>query len=330
MTLGVAGSGDAAIAAEISRRYGMDHEVHDLANVDGLTAEEAWHLCVEASVRLDAMSDPVALAVLGVGELSFGQGVRISGLGGEIARGFYYVGRVADRPYTRRDAARLASWRMFVNEAVEPGLLTADFSAWARDAAEGEVYEAMRAGGDEWFRATDELYLRHRMQRWAGATDTAVSSQRVVINPMLDPEFLDIAARLSPRDKAESHFLASLQGELDADLARIPLDGRPTPAAYADPSIWQPVVNTFSTGKRLVRKAVQRLRRGNRAPAGGPILAAKVVEYWRSHPGTVAGLADLSFVSEEWVSAVLEGRIAPRPSSVAFVTNLVVAVGSDP
>lgn len=329
MTLGIPGSGDAAIAAQISHRYGIDHEVHGLASVDGLTPEESWHLCVDAAVRLDAMSDPVALAALGVGERAFGQGVRISGLGGEVARGFYYVGRVADRAYTRKDAARLASWRMFVNEAVEPGLLTDQFAAWARSTAEGEVYEAMRAGGDEWFRATDELYLRHRMQRWAGATDTAVSSQRVVINPMLDAEFLDIAARLAPRDKAASRFLASLQVELDADLARIPLDGRPTPAAYADPPTWQPVLNTLSTGKRLARKALQRLRRGNRAPAGGTILSAKVVEHWRSHPGTVAALADLPFVSAEWVSAVLEGRISPRPSSVAFVTNLVVATGSD-
>ena len=89
------------------------------------------------------------------------------------------------------------------------------------------------------------------------------------------------------------------------------------------------MLNTLSTGKRLARKALQRLRRGNRAPAGGTILSAKVVEHWRSHPGTVAALAELSFVSQDWVSGMLEGRITPRPSSVAFVTNLVVATGTD-
>ena len=60
-----------------------------------------------------------------------------------MARGFYYVGRVRDRPYTRADAEQLAAWRMFVNEAVEPGLLTEDFSAWAREAANAEVYAAL-------------------------------------------------------------------------------------------------------------------------------------------------------------------------------------------
>ena len=98
------------------------------------------------SVRLDAMADPVALAAQRIAERAFDQGVRISGLGGEIARGFYYVGKVKDRSYTRADAEQLASWRMFVNEAVEPGLLTAEFSAWARDVANEQVYEALRRG----------------------------------------------------------------------------------------------------------------------------------------------------------------------------------------
>lgn len=325
MTLHVPGGSDAAIARDISARYGIDHEVKDLASLDDVTGEDAWRLCTDAAVRLDAMSDPVGLAALGVGERSFAQGVRISGLGGEVARGFYYVGRVDDRPYTPKDAARLAAWRMFVNEAVEPGLLTDEFTRSARETAEREVYEALRAGGEEWFRATDELYLRHRMQRWAGATDTAVSGQRTVINPMLDPAFLEISRRLRPQDKADSRFLASLQMALDPDLGRIPLDGRPAPSAYAAHSSWWSIVHTVSTGRRLARKAVQRLRHGNRAPAGGAVLAEKVVQHWRANPAIVAPLASLDFVRPEWVVAMLESNVEPRPSSVAFVTNLIVA-----
>jgi len=329
MTLEVPGSGDVAIARDISERYGIDHDVRGLASVGELTDEEAWHLCATAARRLDGMSDPVALAALGIGEREFEQGVRISGLGGEVARGFYYVGHVSDRPYGKRDAARLAGWRMFVNDAVEPGLLTDEFSAWSRERAEREVYEALREGGDEWFRATDALYLRHRMQRWAGITDIAVSAQRTVINPMLDAEFLDIATRLRPQDKAGSRYLAALQLALDPELARMPLEGRPAPAVYAHPPAWQPVLQAVSTGRRLTRKAVQRLRRGNRPPAGGTILAAKVVEFWRDRPETVSPVAALPFVSQEWMSGMLERRFEPRPSSVAFLTNLVIASAGD-
>lgn len=327
MTLSVPGSGDVAIAAEITAHYGMDHEVRGLADLGGLEPQEAWELCRSAALRLDGMSDPVALAALGVAERGFQQGVRISGLGGEVARGFYYVGRVRDRGYTRKDAEQLAAWRMFANEAVEPGLLTDDFSAWAREAANGEVYAALRRGGDEWFRATDSLYLCDRMQRWAGATDTAVAYQRVVVNPMLDHDFLRICSRLTPEDKAHARFLAALQMELDPELGRRPLDGRASPAAYAHPSPWHPVTQTLRTGRRLARKALQRVQRGNRPPAGGDVLARRVVEWWRQDPDALAALRATDFVKEQWLEEMLSGGVEPRPSSVGFLTNVVVAAG---
>jgi asparagine synthase (glutamine-hydrolysing) len=269
------------------------------------------------------------LAALTVAESAFEQGVRISGLGGEVARGFYYVGSVHDRAYTRRDVEQLAAWRMFANETIETELLDPEFARWARAAADDAVFEAISAGGPEWFRATDELYLRHRMQRWAGVTDTAVAYQRIVINPMLDEDFLGIAARLTPQDKAHSRFLASLQMELDPELGRIPLEGRPAPVDYARPSAASSVRRTATTARKAARKVAQRLRGGTRAPAGGEVIAAKVVAHWRQHPEELGPLADIPFLSGAWISEMLEGGRDPRPSSVAFVTDLIAASGPD-
>jgi len=325
MTLDVPGAGDVAVATALATRYGIRHDVHGMADLDAVTPSEAWMLACADSVRLDAMADPVALAAQRIAERAFDQGVRLSGLGGEVARGFYYVGRVEDRRYTRKDAEQLASWRMFVNDAVEGGVLTDEFAAWSRDAATEAVYSALRSGGDEWFRATDALYLGHRMQRWAGATDIAVADQRHVINPMLDHEFLGIAARVRPQDKAHARFLARLQMELDPELGAIPLDGRPAPSAYANPGMWRPGLDAMRTGTRWARKAMQRVQRGNRPPAGGTVLAAKVVEHWRDEPGLLEPLATLEFLEQDWIDGVLTGRVEPRPSSVAFLTNLVVA-----
>lgn len=325
MTLGVPGSRDVVIASQICARYGLQHSVHGLADLADLEPAEAWELCRTAATRLDGMSDPVALAALGVAERNFAQGVRISGLGGEVARGFYYVGRVHPRKYTRKDAEQLAAWRMFVNEAVEPGLLTDDFSAWTRDIANAEVYAALRAGSDEWFRATDVLYLDHRMQRWAGATDAAVGYQRLVVNPMLDHDFLRICARLRPVDKAQFRFLAALQMEIDPELGRRPLEGRPSPSTYAQRAPWYPVAQSLRTGKRFASKASQRLRRGNRPPAGGDVVAHKVVEWWRSHPDVLETLASLDFLRHDWIDDLLADRRQARPSTVGFLTNLVVA-----
>lgn len=325
MTLGVPGSGDVTVARQLAERYGLRHDVHGLAALDGLSAADAWRLTSEAAIRLDGMSDPIALAALTVAESNFDQGVRISGLGGEVARGFYYVGTVHERPVIRKAAEQLAAWRMFVNEAVEPGLLQAEFAEWARRIADDEVATALAAGGLEWFRATDDLYLRHRMQRWAGVTDTAVGFQRTVVNPMLDQQFLDLASRLSPADKANSRFLARLQMELDPELGRIPLEGRAAPVAAAYPNAWRSVTRTLATGRRLARKAAQRIRQGNRPPAGGVVLAEKVVEYWREHPELLASSTLAPFIRQDWIDQVLDERLSPRPSSVAFLTDLIVA-----
>lgn len=328
LTLAVPGSADVTVAGDLAARFGMEHEVRPLARLDGLEPAEAWQEVREAARALDGMADPVAFAALAVTERGTSAPVRISGLGGEVARGFYYVGTVRDRPYTRRDSERLAAWRMFANESVEPGMLHSDFGAWARERAVDEVDRALRGGGAEWYRATDELYLRHRMQRWAGATDTAADYERILINPMLDARFLDIAARLAPRDKARSRFLGMLQMALDPELARVPLEGRLAPRAYAEPTLGTTFSHSMGRASGLARKAMQRLNRANRAPAGGDVLAALVVAHWREHPEIVAPLARGTFVREGWIADVLSGVIDPRPSSVALAANLLVAAGA--
>jgi asparagine synthase (glutamine-hydrolysing) len=329
MTLGAPESGDVFVASRLAERYGLRHEVHGFSTLEGLGSAEAWELARKAAMRLDGMADPIALAALDTAEAGFDQGVRISGLGGEVARGFYYVGMVRERAFTSKDAQRLAAWRMFANEAVEPDLLNPEFSTWARAAADREVTAVMAAAGDEWFHATDELYLRHRMQRWAGLTDTAVGNRRIVINPMLCQQFLSIASRLPPAGKAHSQFLARLQMELDPELGRIPLEGRSAPAAAAHPGPWRSAAAAFGTARRLSRKVTQRVRRQNRPPAGGYTLAHKVVEHWREHPELLSGAGLGTFVQPQWIDGVLAGAIDPRPSSVAFLVNLIVATRDD-
>lgn len=328
ITVGAESDGDVIIAREIAARFQLRHEVRGFSDMSSIDPESAWRRVLDAAMRLDAHSDPVALASLAFAEEHFEQGVRISGAGGEVARGFYYLGRVRDRAFDGKDAKQLAAWRMFANEAVEPGMLREDFAAWGRGAAEEAVFESLLAGGQEWFRATDELYLGNRVQRWAGTNDTAVQDRRIILNPLLDEEFLGIVSRLAPRDKAGSRFFALLQMELDPELGRIALDGRPAPVAYAHPNARNAVRRAGSMGMKVAHKLQQRLRRGNKPVAGSGILASRIAEHWRSHPSLLGDASQLdAFVRPSWTAGVLAGEISPRPSSVALVTNLVLAGG---
>ncbi|SDD56318.1 hypothetical protein [Nocardioides lianchengensis] len=325
LTLGVPGSPDVAIAADLARRGGMRHEVLDLAGLDDLDPATAWALTVAAADALELAADPVARAALDVAETRAEPGPRLSGLGGEVARGFYYLGLGTTSPVTARRAHRLARWRMYANEAVAPDVLAPGFAAWAAEFALDEVHRVLAADGEPWFAATDRLYLDERMQRWAGATETAVCQRRAVANPMLDDRFVAAVSALSPAAKRSSRFLGRLSVALDPELADLPLDGRPPPRRYAEPGWTAVPARARTTGAVAVRKAGQRLAGGRRAPAGGDTLASRVTSYWRYRPELLDPVRATGLLREEWLDRVVRGEVAPDPASTALVVNLTLA-----
>jgi asparagine synthase (glutamine-hydrolysing) len=326
VTLGVAGDPDVDIAAELAARFGMRHELLSLSGLDELDPATAYELCLEAARRLDYSADPLAHAALSYAESRSEPGPRISGLGGEVARGFYYLGLPTRAPVTPRRAQRLAHWRMFVNEGVPVEALSPSFGHWSRDFATREVVRVLSESGRPWMAATDHLYLHHRMQRWGGVTETAVCLDREVVNPMLDDRFISIATALAPLDKRNSRFLSRLQLELDAELGSVPLDGRPPPAAYAHRSLRNSAQQTATTLHKARRKVAQRLRGQNRPPAGGEIRAAKVVAHWRENPTLLAPLEGLEVFQEAWLEALVRGEDGPPSSAVALMVNLLGAL----
>ena len=325
MTLDSGGSSDARIASQISARYGMPHQIVSLDAVRNLSPEEAHAACLEAARRLSCMADPVAFVALQMAEARVDQGPRLSGLGGEVARGFYYMPGQGDGPITAARVDRLTAWRMFANESVSAQALTPGFLDWAYDFAKAEVRRLLQVTGLPWRAATDRFYLQQRMQRWAGVTDTAVCSERLIVNPMLHPRFLELAEGLKPEHKAGARFLAQLQVELDEELAKLPLEGRPAPVTYAADGTLNRLRIAASTADKFAGKVAQRLRRERRSPAGGESIAQGVVQHWRMHPTALGALADNDILRAEWIDAVLSDSIDPDPGSVALLVNLLAA-----
>lgn len=322
ITLSVPGSEDVDIATAICARVGARHRVEALASLHALTPEAAYAECAEASARLEGMADPIALAALTAAERRLDQGHRISGLGGEVARGFYYLGRPRDSAVTRARVARLTAWRMFANEAIDPAALVPSLREGAQDRAVGRIHALMAATGKDWLAATDDFYLDQRMQRWAGITETAVCLDRSVVNPMLDDRFIAVAQGMDPESKRRSLFLARLQMALDPDLGRMPLDGRPPPEAYAHPGLANRARSVWTLAGKAARKAGQRIGHSTRPPAGGAVLAGKVVEQWRRRPDLLDTVREHEVLDERWLDRVVDGHLDPGPSSVAFVLNV--------
>lgn len=326
LTLDTPGSRDAEVAAALAARYGLVHTVKRIGGAAALPAAEWFErVYAQASVH-DCMADPVARAGTAWAEESFEQGHRLSGLGGELGRGFYYTGWVHPTPVTRRRAEQLARWRMFTNEPVEPASLAAGHRERALPLGLDLAHAALVAGGPEWYTATDELYYRHRMQRWGGLGESAVSFERTLVNPMLDHRFRAIVRGLAPSDKHNSRFLGRLQVALDGELADLPLDNRPPPRVYATPGPVSFARQQATRAARLAGKVRQRLAGAHRPPPGGAVIAGKLAEHLAANPSMLDPVRGLGIFDEAWLDGVAAGTVRPAPSSFALLTNVLVAV----
>jgi asparagine synthase (glutamine-hydrolysing) len=328
LTLGAATDPDVIIAGRLARRYGMMHEVRQL-NQDGLpTPAEAHVLSLEAARALECLASPMALAPLLRVEAALEQGHRLSGLGGEVARGFYYAGQPAGAETSPRLVERLARWRVFSNEAVEEPALDAAFLAGAADRTLATM-AALFAPGD-WLRATDDFYLYHRMHRWAGAHGSVAAVRRFTVNPMFDRRFIELALAVAPADKRDSLLLGRLMNRLDPALAQIPLDSGLVPARLGTRDAATRLAIAGVTARKVVRKVRQRLVHGRRPQLGAAEMAELVVAHWRAEPAACQSLYEVKALNRTWLDGLLSGAHPAAPTTVAFLVNLLAAVPAEP
>ena len=328
MTLDVPGSQDAAIAGQLACRFGMDHEVISFAGLEQLGPDQAWELCTEAARRVECSADPLAAAAVRWAESGLMQGPRLAGLGGEVARGFYYVGSTRPQPITRRRCEQLARWRLMPNGSVPVAHLDGDFARHALATVIDDVFTFTTAAAEAWWPATDEFYLGQRMYRWAGALASSTAYDRPVTNPMLERRFLDIARSLPPHEKKNMKYLSRLVRELDGDLAAVPLDGRPAPASFAEPGLRTIAASGLGTGRKVWGKVQQRLHGERRPPVGGAVLASRCLEHLRGAPEVLTRIGALGVMDERYLDAVAAGSAEADPATTSLMVVLAVATES--
>jgi asparagine synthase (glutamine-hydrolysing) len=323
LTLGGDADPDVVIAGQLARRYGIQHEVHALDEFAPGIAAEAHAVSLRAARALEYQASPMALAPLLLVEAHLEQGHRLSGLGGEVARGFYYPGQPARAETSLALVERLARWRICSNEAVEAVALDSSFAAAARDQTMSSLAELFPPG--DWLRATDSFYLYHRMHRWAGVHGTVAAVRRHAVNPMFDRRFIELALAVAPADKRDSVLLGRLMSRLDPELARIPLDSGLVPARIGTRDMSSRVAVATLTARKAARKVRQRLAHGRRPQLGAAGMAELVLAHWRAEPSACRPLYDVPILDRSWLDGLTTGAHTAPATTVAFLVNLLAA-----
>jgi asparagine synthase (glutamine-hydrolysing) len=324
LTLGDGHNPDVMIAARLSARCGMRHQVYDLDAQQWPTPKEAQEQALTAARALECLASPLALAPLLLVEAQLDQGHRLSGLGGEVARGFYYTGQPTGATTSPHLVERLARWRLFSNEAIAEEAVKPEFFAAAQESTLATLKGLFPPG--DWLRATDEFYLLHRMFRWAGVHGTVAAVRRHFINPMFDRRFIELALAVAPHDKRDSLLLGRLMTRLDPELARIPLDSGLVPARLATRSAVTRLAVHAVTARKIARKLRQRVTGARKPQFGAAHSADLVLAHWRAEPKACAALYDFPFLRPEWLDGLLAGAKTAEATTVAFLLNLLVAV----
>lgn len=323
LTLGDERSVDVAIAANLCDRYRMIHEVHRVDQQAWPSPAGVHELTLRSAQALECHASPIALAPVLLAESEISQGYRLSGLGGEVARGFYYAGQPANAMTSRALVRRLAEWRLFINEAVEPDALNAEFLKTARHNTT-ELLISLFPNG-EWLRATDEFYLYQRMRRWAGTHGTVATMLRASTNMMFDRRFVELALAVSPLQKRDSILLGRLMSRLDPVLANLPLDIGLVPSQLGQSSLRSKIAVAALSGRRIIGKVKQRVTGGRRPQIGAAAAASRLLLHWRTAPEVCSPLFEIPFISQNWLRGMLNGAHDVKPTTLAFFSNLLAA-----
>ncbi|BCB81995.1 hypothetical protein Pflav_084050 [Phytohabitans flavus] len=279
-----------------------------------------------SAVRHDTVGNPVALGVLDWVESQVPPGVRITGQGGEMARGSYHMGQQQhDAPNTEL-VDRLARWWFVTNDATTADALVPDFAASARDDATAAIRRAFEGYHTDWLTAIDEFFLQERVHRWVGINFTGACLDRMIVGPYLDPRFLALARSVAPTSRSGSGYSARVLERLDPWLAnaRLATGVRPKhlPRRYVPKQLAEYSIRKYA--QRGMEKVYQ-FARGKAATAvGTPVLADLVIRHWREQPKLVEPVLRSGFVREDWLAGLLSGEYGTDAATVGFLANLAV------
>ncbi|WP_165975835.1 hypothetical protein, partial [Actinomadura rubrisoli] len=329
LTLSARDSGDEATAATLARMSRMHREVIDLSGLERLEPVEVHRLVMEAAQRREQVLNPLHLGMLEWVEEQTTDAPRISGLGGELSRGMYYAMQRPHPAVTSKLVERLAKWRIFSLDPVDPGCLDPGFAEESAAGTMRRLQDIFAGFGGDWLSATDAYYYRQRYHRAVGAVVTSSCTEHTAVNPLLHPRFVAIAEALSPAAKRGSAFNARLLAELDPELAALPMDTGVRPDALMAPRALKLVRTARDQGVKIVHKTRQRVFGRGDSGSASAALNRSLLAHWRAEPHLLEPVAATGLIGEEWLARVLSGEHTPAPVTTGFVALLEAALDDE-
>jgi asparagine synthase (glutamine-hydrolysing) len=307
VTLGTPDAADVRIAGRLAHDLGLEWQFVDLQGMAALPDPELLALVRRASLRCDHTIQPLARAVLEWVNDQTPPLPRFSGQNGELARGFFYPGFADSPEITPGQVARMLHWRLSTNDCIDRTLVDDELWRTHEQRLLQRLHGTLAGYGMPWLQATDEFYLRERMQRWVGVAYSAEAQHHGLRAPLFDPRFVSWARRLAPSEKRGSLAMARMVGELAPALAKVPMAAGLSPQQQGSSSPFDRLRRRAQFLKKVVRKVSQRVVGSRRSPVGAPELARRLLASGACGTSALPRVAAL-----DWIRAAAIGDVLGR------------------
>ena len=329
-TIGQPTDPDWIIASDIAQTIGTEQDFVDLRDIRQIGVDDAWTNVLRSAKAHDALSGPVATAVLGWVEAQTQPRPRFNGNNGEYGRPIYGPVAVAGSVTRKRTSIVTRFW-VFSNQSVQPAIYAPGAIEQARSVTEERIYQELLSHGSNWRRSLADFYSFGRFQRWAGADFTVSSHHRPILLPFASLPYLEWGRGLSHEQRRGSRIFSRVLQRMEPSLATLALahgsivDPDRTPASLAHPSSFARVQTAKSVAKGTRRKIDQRVHAGKEAPPAGAIdLATAVANKWRQDPSLLEPVLTFEWIDVRTVDQIGGGAIQPTVATTNLLTNLIV------
>lgn len=322
ITLGTPTQPDYIIAKKITDKYQVSHQFVNLEEMNSSDIDAIIASVKSKLLERDLMVDILSSIVFNWVESHLNQKSRITGLNGEIARGFYYTGQTDQTGDVTKNIDQIINWRIMINKKVDPRIFKTTVHQKGFRNSVQRIHRLFDQYPGTFMQKSDWFYLFQRMNRWNGSGLSSICQHRPVIAPFFDKRFVTWAFKVPCEYKHQGRIIAEIMKRFNSDLASLALASGPCPSDIAQPTFLSDLKKKVNFLRKVARKLAQKAGRAEREEYGVPLLTRCLSEKWARSETLLDWLNSYSALQKDFIVKALKNKEIKNPATLSFLLSL--------
>jgi len=322
ITFGTPGHPDVVIAEKIADKYQVSHQ---FINLEEMNSTDIDAVIVSAQSKLlekDLTFDILLSLIFNWVESYLNEKPRISGVNGEIARGFYYTGQTDHTGDIKKNIDQLINWRIMINDKVEPRIFKSTVHQKGYQNSVKLIHQLYAQYPGSFLQKSDWFYLLQRMNRWAGLGFSSASQHRPAIAPFFDKRLVTWAFKVPCEYKRRGRIFAEIMKRFNSDLASLALASGPCPADIVRPTVMSGLKTKMRFLRKVVSKLAQKAGRTERDEYGVSLLFRCLSEKWSHSEALLDWLDSYPALEKDFILKALKNKGIKNTATLSFLLSL--------